>query len=117
MGHGSHDAWLERRAWELARHDLERKSRRWYDQLTRLLEATRTVSITDAYRTGSSVGAAMAQDRRRTRLACLQLAVSDVVCGFTPEERTQLREHDALPADFVARVQAQSKVVRTEIRW
>lgn len=113
----SRDVWLEHRAWELARHELERKSRRWYDQVIRVLESTKTVSINEVYRSGPGVGAAMAKEGRGRRLGCLQFAVSDVVQAFSPEERERLREQDELPPDFVAKVLKQAKVVRSQVMW
>lgn len=108
---------MEQRAWQLVRPQLERRSRRWYDQLIRVSEATRPVALTEVYRTGPGVGAAIAGERRRKRLACLQFALCDLVDGLSPEQCQQLREHDVLPDDFVARVVRQAKRVRKEINW
>ena len=113
----SRDPWLEQRAWELVRPELERKSRRWYDQIIRFFESTKTVSLYQVYTVGPGVGAARAKEARGRRLGSLQFAVSDVVDAFSPDEQTRLREHDELPADFIARVLAQAKVVRAEVDW
>ncbi len=111
------DQSLERRAWVVARPELERLSRRWYDQVIRIFESTKTVSVTQVYRTGPGVGASMAKDKQAERLACLQFAVSDVVAGFTPEQRHALKEAGVLPADFIERVRREAAVVRTRVKW
>ncbi len=117
MTQGANDPWLRQRAWSLSCEELERRSRRWYDQVWRIFEAGKAVSVTQLSQSGLGVGAALAKDKRSERLACLEFALADVVDAFTAEEREQLHQHDALPPDFIDRVGRRAKAVDKQLRW
>jgi hypothetical protein len=111
------DSALRRKAWELSRAELEHRSCRWYDQVLRIFESTKTVAVTQVYGTGPGVGTGMAGEKQRERLAALEFALADVVDAFDAEECRALRDEDRLPEDFLDRVARQAKVVAKQVRW
>lgn len=109
------NATLERLAWVSCGGELERRSRRWYDQISRVMGARRT-SLPTVANVRPSLGSELTRDRRRHRLAALQFAVGDMVGNLTDDERRRLRSSGSLPPTFVDAVLSRAKLIEREMR-
>jgi hypothetical protein len=108
--------WLEQRAWELARAELDRRSRRWYDQILRVTESTKTAGI-NMVNSGPGIGAARGKERRGKRLASLQFAVCDAVQAMAVEQQQRLRDDGQLPDGFIDDVVKRAKLIERQTSW
>lgn len=99
----------ERQAWLVCRPTAEQSSRRWYDQLGRVLGGRRS-----SY--GAGLGRELADYARADRLGAMQFAVSELVSRLTEDEVATLREQRALPPWFLPDMIDRAKVIQRELR-
>lgn len=100
---------VQRQVWLVCRTIAERKSRHWFDVVTRIARAgmgERTVGL----------GTDMVNTDRAARLGAMQFAASDLVPRLSEREVGQLRANRVLPDWFVPEMLERAKVIERELR-
>jgi hypothetical protein len=98
-----------RQAWLVCRDVAEKKSRHWFDVITRIGRAGMG-EIT------AGLGTDMVNADRSARLAAMQFAASDLVEKLSDDERTTLRTSRTLPDWFVPEMLKRAKLIEREQR-
>lgn len=107
---------VERLAWLACRDEMERRSRRWYETLGRILGARHSAfTVTRAGRIYPSVTGELARDDRLRRLGVLEFAVDDVAQTLSADEQAELRAAGTLPAWFIGAALKHAKAVKREM--
>jgi len=107
---------IERLAWLACRDEMERRARRWYETLARVLSARGSeVSISRAGRMYPTVTRQMTDADRARRLGVLEFAVDDIAQTLSASEQAALRNTGVLPPWFVGAVLKHAKAVKQEM--
>ena len=100
---------VQRQVWLACRDVAERKSRHWFDVITRIGRAgmgERTVGL----------GVDMVNADRQARLAAMQFAASDLIPSLSDQDVAQLRAERALPDWFVPEMFKRAKAIERDLR-
>jgi hypothetical protein len=100
---------VQRQVWLACREVAERKSRHWFDVITRIGRAGMG-EIT------AGLGTDMVNADRSARFGAMQFAASELVGRLSAEERATLRLHRTLPDWFVPEMVKRAKVIEREQR-
>jgi hypothetical protein len=100
---------VERQAWLVCRDDAVRRTRRWFDVVTRIGHAGM------GFRTAGH-GTDLVNEARSERLAALQFAAKDLIPRLTPEDRAALAEHRVLPDWFGPELVRLAKPIEKQLR-
>lgn len=100
---------VQRQVWLVCRDVAEKKSRHWFDVVTRIGRAGMGVITV-------GLGTDMVNADRGARFAAMQFAASDLVPRLSDEEVARLRAERILPDWFVPEMVKQAKVIEREQR-
>jgi hypothetical protein len=100
---------VERQAWLVCRDEAARRTRNWFDVVTRIGRAGMGL------RTGGH-GTDLVNEARAERLAALQFAAKDLVPRLSEADRTDLRVRRVLPEWFVPEMLRLAKPIERELR-
>jgi hypothetical protein len=98
-----------RQVWLVCRATAEKRSRRWFDVISR-------VALAGQGERSSGLGIDVVKADRQARLAPLQFAASDLASRLSDVERERLRTERVLPDWFVPEMLKQAKMVERELR-
>jgi hypothetical protein len=100
---------VERQAWLVCKDDVVRRTRKWFDVVTRIGHAGM------GFRT-SGHGTERVNADRADRLAPLQFAAKDLAARLSPHERSTLASRRVLPEWFVPEVIKAAKPIDKQLR-
>jgi len=110
------DMRIERLAWLACRDEMERRSRRWYETLARVLSARGSeMTVSRAGRIYPTVTRQVTDADQTRRLGVLEFAVDDVAQSLSVSEQAELRTNGLLPPWFVGAVLKHAKAVEREM--
>jgi hypothetical protein len=106
---GWDDLSVQRQVWLVCRATAERKSRHWFDVITRIGRAGM------GERT-SGLGIDMVNADRAARLGAMQFAATDLTARLSEEEVATLRAERVLPDWFVPEMLKRAKTIERDQR-